>query len=52
MPHIDSICSEAISKSNTLLKFGRNWKRLKGSYKKLFDIKSILLALKLYSDGI
>ena len=52
VPHIDYIYCEAISKSNTLLKFLRNWKRLWGSCKKLCDIKNILLALKLYRGGI
>ena len=52
MPHIDYVYCEAIFKSNTLMKFDRNLKRLRGSYKKLCDIKSILLALKLYRGGI
>ena len=50
--HIDYVHCEAISESNTLMKFDRNGKRLMGSYKKLCDIKSILLALKLYRGGI
>ena len=52
VPHIDYVNCEAISKSNTLMKFERNWKRLRGSYRKLCDIKSVLLALKLYRGGI
>ena len=52
VPHIHYIYCEAISKSNTLMKFHRNLKRLRGSYKKLCDIKSILLALNLYRGGI
>ena len=44
VPHMDYFYCEAISKSNTLMKFDRNSKRLKGSYKKLCDIKSILYA--------
>ena len=44
VPHIDYVYVEAISKSNALMKFNRNYKRLKGSYKKLCDKKSILLA--------
>ena len=52
VPHIDKIYCEAISESNKLIKFHRNSKRLRGSYKKLGDIKSILLALKLYRGGI
>ena len=43
---------EAISKGNTLKKIGRNWKRLIGSYKKLQDIKCIILALKVHRSGI
>ena len=35
-----------------LMKFERNLKRLRGSYKKLCDIKSVLFALKLYRGGI
>ena len=52
VPHIDYVYCEAISKSNTLLQFHRNLKRLRGSYKKLCDIESILLALKLCSGVI
>ena len=52
VPHIDYVYCEAISKSNMLMKFHRNCKRLRGSYKKLCDIKSILLAFKLYRGGI
>ena len=52
VPHIDYVYCEAIFKSNMLMKFHRNCKRLRGSYKKLCDIKSILLALKLNRDGI
>ena len=50
--HTDYVYCEAISKSNTLMKFHRNRKRLRGLYKKLCDIKSIQLALKLYRGGI
>ena len=52
VPHIVYVNSEAIAKSNTLVKFERNRKGLRVSYKKLCDIKSILLALKLYRGGI
>ena len=52
VPHIDYVYCEAMSKSNTLMKFHRNCKRLRGSYKNLCYIKSILLALKLYRGGI
>ena len=52
VPHIVYVYCEAISKSNMLMKFHRNCKRLRGSYKKLCDIKSILLALKQYRGGI
>ena len=52
MPHIDYVYCEVISKSNTLRKFDRNLKRLRWSYKKLCDIKSILLALKQCRGGI
>ena len=52
VPHIDYVYCEAISKRNTLMKFHRNGKGLRGSYKTLCDIKSILLALKLYRRGI
>ena len=44
MPHIDYIYCEAISKGNTLIKLNRNWKRMRRSYKKLYDITCILLA--------
>ena len=43
VPHIDYVYVEAISKSNALMKFHRNCKRLKGSYKKLYGIKCIIL---------
>ena len=39
-------------KAICLMKFDRNWKRLRGSYKKLYDIKRIILVLKLYRGGI
>ena len=42
----------AMSKINMLLKFNRNRKPLRGSYKELYDIKCILLDVKLYRDGI
>ena len=44
VPHIDYVYVEAISKSNALMKFHRNLKRLRGSYKKLCGIKCIILA--------
>ena len=43
VPHIDYVYCKAISKSNTLMKFHRNCKRLRGSYKKLYGIKCIIL---------
>ena len=43
VPHIGYVNVVAISQSNTLMKFDRNWKRLRGSYKKLYDIKCIKL---------
>ena len=52
VPHIDYVYVEAVSKSNTLLKFDRNCKRLSGSYQKLYDIKFIILASKLYRGSI
>ena len=52
VPHTDYVYLEAIFKSNMSIKFGRNWKTLSGSYKKLYDIKRLLLALKLYSGGL
>ena len=52
VPPIDYVYCEAISKSNMLIKFDRNLKMLRGSYKKLCDIKSIRLALKLYTGAI
>ena len=45
MPHIDYVHIEAISKSNWLMKFDRNLKRLRGSYKKIYGIKCIILGL-------
>ena len=48
VPHTDYVYFEAISKSNTLMNFDRNWKRLSGSYKTLYDIKCIILTLKMY----
>ena len=44
VPHIDYVYVEAISKRNSLMKFDRNWKRLRGSYMKLYGIKCIILA--------
>ena len=44
MPHIDYVYVEAISQSNALMKFNRNCKRVRGSYKKLYGIKCIILA--------
>ena len=52
VPHTDCGYFEAISKSNMLMKFDRNRKRLRGSYKKLYDIKCIIFALKLYRSDI
>ena len=43
VPHIDYVYVEAISKSNALMKYHRNCKRLRGSYKKLYGIKCIIL---------
>ena len=37
VPHIYYVYCEAISKDNTLMKIDRNLKRLRGSYKKLYD---------------
>ena len=45
VPHIDYVYVEAISKSNSLMKLDRNWKRLRGSYKNLYGIKCIILVL-------
>ena len=47
--HTDYVYFETLSKSNMLMKIDRNWKGLRGSYKKLFDIKCIIFPLKLYS---
>ena len=47
--HVDF---EAITKSNMLMKFVCNLKRLMESDKKAYDIKCIILALKLYRGGI
>ena len=52
VPHIDYLNCKAISYNNKLMKFERNSKSLRGSYKKLCGIKSILLGLKLYRGGI
>ena len=52
VPHIDYVYFEALSKNNTVIKFDRNWKRMRESYKKLYGIKYIILALKLYSGCI
>ena len=40
----DFVYFKAVSKSN--------WKRLRWLFEKLYDIKCIILALKLYRDGI
>ena len=45
VPHIDYVFVKVISKSNTLMKFIRNRKRLRGWYKTLYDKTCILLAL-------
>ena len=45
VPHIDYVYVEAISKNNWLMKFDRNRKRLRGSYKKIYGIKCIILGL-------
>ena len=45
VPHIDYIYVEAISKSNSLMKFDRKGQRLRESYKKLNGKKCIILAL-------
>ena len=45
VPHVDYVYIEAISKSNSLIKFDGNWKWLTWSYKKLNGIKCISLAL-------
>ena len=47
MPHNDYGYCEVISKGNTLMKFDRNGKRLRWSYKNSYGIKCLLLALKL-----
>ena len=52
VPHSDYVYFKAISKSLTLMKINRNLNRLRGSYKKLYGIKSIILALKLYRGDI
>ena len=44
VPHVDYVYVEAISKSNSLIKFDGNGKRLRGSYKKLYGTKCITLA--------
>ena len=43
--HIDYVYVKAISKSNSLMKNNRNRKRLRGSYKKIYGIKCIILGL-------
>ena len=48
VPHFVYAYFEPISISNMLMKFNLNWKRLRGSYKMLYDIKCIPLALRLY----
>ena len=45
VPHIYYVYLKALSKSNTFMKFDRNWKRLRVSFKKLFDIKCIIFPL-------
>ena len=52
VPHVDYVYYEAICNVITMIRFDRTLKRLRGSYKKLYDIKRILLALKMYSGGI
>ena len=52
VPQTDYVYFEAISNSNMLMSYDRNLKRLRGSYKKIYDIKCIILALKLYRGGI
>ena len=46
VPHIDYVCFKAVSKSNTLKKIDRNSKRLRGSYKKLYDKKMHSIGFK------
>ena len=46
VPHIVYVYVEAISESNSLMKFDQNRKRLRGSDKKLYGIKCIILALR------
>ena len=45
VPHIDYVNVEVISKSNSLMKFDQNLKRMRGSYKKIHGIKCIILGL-------
>ena len=52
VPHTDYVYFESISKSNMFMKLPRNRKRLRVSYKKLYDIKCIIKAFKLYRGGI
>ena len=52
VPHSDYVYLDAISTGNTLLKFNGNRKRLRGSNKKLYNIKCIILASKLYRSGM
>ena len=44
VPRSDYVYFKAISKSLTLMKIYWNWKRLRESYQKLYDIKCIKLA--------
>ena len=50
--HTDYFYFEAISESNMLMKFARNLKRIMEPNKKLYDLKCIILAFKLYRGGI
>ena len=52
VPYIDYVYCEAVSTGNTFMKIDRNLKSLRGSNKKLYDIKCILFTLKLYRGGI
>ena len=45
VPHIDYVYVEAICNGNSLMKFDRSLKRLRGSYKKLYGITCKILAL-------
>ena len=52
VPHIDYVYFKAVFKRNILMTIDWNWKRLKGLYKKLCDIKCIILATKLCRGGM